>query len=225
MNKYLKFFHNLFNSCCNLFDNKPPVSYTVNHETSRLAQQLYYLTTDDNRGICDIALYVGSPDILEEKVSHIHDQTLKEEIAKYHDTRVVNIAGEIVESKTPELDGDIDLHLLKKKILAQSLPNGLCARPVVLGECPHANACLTCSDFCTTIEFLDQHKTQLEETKKIIKNAEKKGWQRQAEMNRRVKNNLEKIIKTLESGDKDIGRGLVVDEWTSEIGGGLNFKN
>ncbi|MDJ0574483.1 MAG: hypothetical protein QNJ65_04880 [Xenococcaceae cyanobacterium MO_234.B1] len=80
MNKYLKFFHYLFNLCCNFFDNKPPVSYTVNHETSRLAQQLHYLTTDDNRGICDIALYVGSPNILEEKVSHIHDQTLKEEI-------------------------------------------------------------------------------------------------------------------------------------------------
>ena len=85
--------------------------------------------------------------------AHIHDQTLKKEIAKYHDTRVVNIAGEVVESTTPELDNDLDLHLLKKKVLAQSLPNGSCARPIVLGECPHANACLTCGDFRTTIEF------------------------------------------------------------------------
>ena len=96
--------------------------------------------------------------------AHIHDQTLKEEIAKYHYNRVVNVTGEVVESTTPELDNNLDLHLLKKKVLAQSLPNGSCARPIVLGECPHANACLTCGDFRTTFEFLDQHKAQLEET-------------------------------------------------------------
>ncbi|MDJ0744193.1 MAG: tyrosine-type recombinase/integrase [Xenococcaceae cyanobacterium MO_167.B27] len=63
--------------------------------------------------------------------AHIHDQTLKQEIAKYHDSRVVNIAGEVVESSTPELDNDLDLQLLNKKVLAQSLPNGSCARPIV----------------------------------------------------------------------------------------------
>lgn len=141
------------------------------------------------------------------RYAHIHDQTLKKEIAKYHDTRVVNIAGEVVESITPELDNDLDLHLLKKKVLPQALPNGSCGRPIALGECPHANACLTCGDFRTTIEFLDQHKTQLEETKKIIKSAEEKGWERQAEMNKRVENNLAKIINTLESGDKEIVAG------------------
>ncbi len=139
--------------------------------------------------------------------AHVHDKTLKKEIAKYHDTRVVNVAGEVVESKSPELDNDLDLHLLKKKVLAQSLPNGSCGRPIVLGECPHSNACLTCGDFRTTIEFLEQHRTQLKETKKIIKNAEEKGWKRHAEMNKKVASNLEKIINTLESGDKDIVSG------------------
>ena len=140
--------------------------------------------------------------------AHIHDQTLKEEIAKYHDSRVVNIAGEVVESKSPDLDYDLDLHVLKKKVLAQSLPNGSCARPLVLGDCPHANACLTCGDFRTTMEFLEQHKTQLEETKKIVKNAKEKGWKRQAEMNKKVKNNLQKIVKTLESSQENIVSGV-----------------
>jgi integrase/recombinase XerD len=139
--------------------------------------------------------------------AHIHDQTLKKEIAKYHDSRVVNVAGEVVESTAPELDNDLDLHLLKKKVLAQSLPNGSCARPIVLGECPHANACFTCGDFRTTIEFLDQHKVQLEETEKLVKNAEEKGWKRHAEMNTKVRDNLQKIITTLESGTKDIVSG------------------
>ena len=139
--------------------------------------------------------------------AHIHDQTLKKEIAKYHDSRVINVAGEVVESKTPELDNDLDLHLLKKKVLAQSLPNGSCARPIVLGECPHANACLTCGDFRTTIEFLGQHKAQLEETEKLVQNAEEKGWKRHAEMNTKVKDNLKKIITTLESGNQEIVSG------------------
>ena len=139
--------------------------------------------------------------------AHIHDKTLKQEIAKYHDSRVVNVAGEVVKSTTPELDNDLDLHLLKKKVLAQSLPNGSCARPIVLGECPHANACFTCGDFRTTIEFLDQHKTQLEETAKLVKNAEENGWKRHAEMNTKVRDNLQKIITTLESGNKDIVSG------------------
>ena len=139
--------------------------------------------------------------------AHIHDRTLKEEIAKYHDSRVVNVAGEVVQSKNPELDNNLDLHLLKKKVLAQSLPNGSCARPIVLGECPHANACLTCGDFRTTIEFLDQHKAQLEETEKLVKNAEEKGWKRHAEMNSKVRDNLKKIITTLESGNKELVSG------------------
>ena len=119
----------------------------------------------------------------------------------------MNVAGEVVESTTPELDNDLDLHLLKKKVLAQALPNGSCARPIVLGECPHANACLTCGDFRTTLEFLDQHKAQLEETEKLVQNAEKKGWKRHAEMNIKVRNNLQKIITTLESGNEYIVSG------------------
>ena len=62
MNKYFqlyfKLFHSLFNFCCDRFDNQPPVSYTVNHQESRLAQQLDYLTLDEEQGICDVALYV-----------------------------------------------------------------------------------------------------------------------------------------------------------------------
>lgn len=120
-----------------------------------------------------------------------------------HDSRVVNVAGEVVEATNAELDTNLDLHLIKKNVLAQALSNGSCARPIQLGECPHANACFTCGDFRTTIEFLDQHKTQLEETEKLVQNAEAKGWKRQAEMNIRVRDNLNKIITTLESeGDK-----------------------
>ncbi len=58
MNKYLKIFHYLFNFCCDTFDNRTPVSYTVKHQSRRLDQQLYYLNMDDSQSICDISLYL-----------------------------------------------------------------------------------------------------------------------------------------------------------------------
>ncbi|MGL6340548.1 MAG: integrase, partial [Waterburya sp.] len=67
--------------------------------------------------------------------------------------------------------------------------------------------CFTCGDFRTTVEFLDQHKSQLEETEKLVKNAEENGWKRHAEMNTKVRDNLQKIITTLESGNKDVVSG------------------
>lgn len=62
----------------------------------------------------------------------------------------------------------------------------------------HANACLTCSHFRTTAEFLEDHKSQLEQTQKILEKAKANGWVRQIEMNEKVKISLESIVKTLE---------------------------
>jgi integrase/recombinase XerD len=81
--------------------------------------------------------------------------------------------------------------------MAQALPNGYCGLPAKQGSCPHANACLTCTHFRTDKSFLSHHERQLKETTEIINSAEKKGWQRQAEMNQVVKINLETIIATL----------------------------
>ena len=58
MNKYLKSLHYLFNLLWDIFDNKPPVSYTINHQESRMSQQLYYFSRDDHQGICDLSLYI-----------------------------------------------------------------------------------------------------------------------------------------------------------------------
>lgn len=130
---------------------------------------------------------------------HIHNETLKREIEKFwSDGKVINIAGEIIESKHSELDNS-DLEWFKRNVIAQALNNGYCARPIIKGSCPHANACLTCGDFRTTIEFLDQHKEQLEQTEKIISKALANGWQRQVEMNEQVKTNLKNIISSLEA--------------------------
>lgn len=128
--------------------------------------------------------------------AHIHDQTMKEEIAKYQG-KIVNISGQVVEPNNIEADTD-DLQWFKRTIQAQALPNGSCALPTISQGCPHANACLTCTHFRTTVEYLPEHKQQLEQTEQIIQKAEANNWVRQVEMNQKVKSNLEKIIAALE---------------------------
>lgn len=83
--------------------------------------------------------------------------------------------------------------------MSQALPNGLCSLPLTQNKCPHANACLTCAHFRTSKKHLDQHKTQFDETCKIIENAKQNGWERIAEMNTEVACNLKSIITTLEN--------------------------
>lgn len=134
--------------------------------------------------------------------AHIHDATLRKEVDKYLDTKIVNINGEVIESfNSSKLDNDSNLQWMKRKVLAETLANGYCGLPAQL-TCSKGNACLTCGDFRTTIEFLDQHKEHLERTKKVLEVAEANGWQRQIQVNQDVKKSLENIINTLE-GDAD----------------------
>ncbi len=125
------------------------------------------------------------------RYAHIHDETLKKAFKKFQND-VVDIYGNV---KNNDL---LDAKWLKNNIKSQALPNGLCALPLERKSCPHANACLTCSHFCTTKEFLPQHKSQLKETEKIIENAENNGWSRVVETNSELAKNLKSIIQGLE---------------------------
>jgi hypothetical protein len=113
--------------------------------------------------------------------------------------KIVNVTGQVVEGTT----SPPDVQWLRKNILAQALPNGYCALPIVAGPCPHANACLTCAHFRTDRSFLEQHRQQLIETPSIINVAREKNWSRQLEMNERVEQNLQAIITTLEGQTVD----------------------
>jgi integrase len=135
------------------------------------------------------------------RYTHIHDQTMKEEYMKFRG-RVVDVTGKVIE-QSGEVNGG-DAQWIKKNILAQALPNGKCALPVVAGDCPHANACLTCVHFRTDASFLPQHQAQLQETQRLIQIARSNGWKRQAEMNEKVEANLKRIITALEGSSHDI---------------------
>lgn len=128
------------------------------------------------------------------RYAHIHQDTLKAAFNSYQET--VDIRGILYHNQSSQQIKDAKW--LKHNIMAQALPNGLCALPAQQSKCPHANACLTCVHFRTTKEFLPIHHDQLTKTKQIIDEAKKQGWHRQIEMNLTVKNNLENIIETLE---------------------------
>jgi hypothetical protein len=126
--------------------------------------------------------------------ARLADTTIRKHWEK---ARKVNASGQTV---TLDPDGPLaEAAWAKQRIsrATQALPNGYCSLPLVK-TCPHANSCLTCPMFVTTAEFLPQHRHHRQELLQIISAAEARGHARQAEMNRQVADNLEKIITTLE---------------------------
>jgi len=133
------------------------------------------------------------------RYAHIHDSTMKRKLAEYRG-KVVDITGKIIESDGPPISNDA--LWLKRNILAQALPNGVCRLAIQLGECPHANACLTCVHFGTSSKYLAALNEQLVQTDGILEAARAQGWTRQVEMNERVRQNLLTVIAALESDDQ-----------------------
>jgi hypothetical protein len=133
------------------------------------------------------------------RYAHIHDSTMKRKLAEYRG-KVVDITGKVVEGDGPPISSDA--LWLKRNILAQALPNGVCRLPIQLGECPHANASLTCVQFGTSSKYLAALKEQLLQTDGILETARAQGWTRQVEMNERVRRNLLTVIAAVESDDK-----------------------
>ena len=130
--------------------------------------------------------------------AHLLDSTLRKEFDNYH-SKVVNIAGETIESEFPELDNNQNLQWMKKQILGEILPNGYCALPANL-TCSKGNACLQCGDFRTTLESLDKHKEHRERTHQALDIAKTNNWQRQIQVNGEILSSLNNIIDELEQG-------------------------
>lgn len=137
--------------------------------------------------------------------ARLHDATVRRH---WEAARKIDITGREV---AIDPDGPLAEAAWAKQRLGratQALPNGFCGLPVQKA-CPHANACLTCPMFLTTVEFLPQHRQQRTQVVKIITAAEARDQSRLAEMNRQVLSNLDRIITTLE--DDDIAGDEVAD--------------
>ena len=191
-NKYL----NSFAKAANIRDSSGKLWYFQSHQFRHTVG-----TRMINNGVPQhiVQRYLGHASAdMTSVYAHIHDQTLRKAAEAFHE-RIVNISGEVIPLSDLEIEANSDLNWIRKQISAQALPNGYCARPLVKGPCPHANACLTCGDFRTTQEFLETHKDELRRTEELISAARLNGWQRQVEMNEIVAINLRKMIVRLEA--------------------------
>lgn len=130
------------------------------------------------------------------RYAHIHDTTIREKLSEYLQGTLVDVTGQAVQEDGPLDTGE--LRWFTRNVLAQALPNGYCAIPVVAGPCPHPNACLNCAHFRTDVSFLDVHKVELGETERLMSKANANGWKRQIEMNEQKRNSLVNIITSLE---------------------------
>lgn len=131
--------------------------------------------------------------------AHIHDQTLRKEIEKYHESRVVNFRGETAELDETTLSSSDDLEWFKKNVQGRALEHGYCARPKVLGNCdiPGFDGCYNCPHWRTNKNFLPVLEDTLKRTSNVLQKAENCGWQLQINKNTPIRNNLEKVIKSL----------------------------
>lgn len=136
-------------------------------------------------------------------VSYI-EYTNKKKIRKMNE--FIDIKGEDapIKVKTKLSDDEAYAEYMRSYINAQILPNGVCAKPVKLGKCPHANSCLNCSEFRTSLADLSIHKAQLYKVNEYIQIAEENSWIMQVESNKIIKQNLEKIIAKLESIESEV---------------------
>lgn len=135
----------------------------------------------------------------------LHDETLRKEVEKYHQLRVVDFRGETIELEQTLLSSNEDLEWFKKNVQARALEHGYCARPKVLGDCdiPGFDGCYNCPYWRTNKSFLPILRDTLERTNHVLGKAQNYGWQLQINKNMPIKDNLEKVIRSLEGKNNE----------------------
>ncbi len=93
--------------------------------------------------------------------------------------------------------------MVRKGMRGQTLPVGGCGRLVVLGDCSHANKCLTCPMWLTSTDDLFALKSFYDRAVRLKQRALEAGNRFVIEQQERIISNLSVRIKSLEdtSGD------------------------
>jgi len=131
--------------------------------------------------------------------ARLHDTTIRIAFDRFQKQRV-DIAGRVLayDPESPAADAEWLKHNLAR--IQASLPNGYCGRPPQQ-ERPHPNACLTCPQFQTTVEFLPTHRQHAKHNAQLLELAQRHGQHRLADNHRRIQDALERIIPALEALD------------------------
>jgi len=98
---------------------------------------------------------------------------------------------------------DPDAQMIRKGVRGQTLPVGGCGRLIVLGECSHANKCLTCPMWLTSTDDLPKLKSFYERAIRLKQRATACGNQFVIDQQEHIIANLSVRIKSLEEPSMD----------------------
>jgi hypothetical protein len=122
--------------------------------------------------------------------------------------KTVDVQGQTV--KGDPRANDPDAQLIRKGVRGQTLPVGGCGRLIVLGDCSHANKCLTCPMWLTSTDDLPKLKSFYERAVRLKQRAVEKGNQFVSDQQDHIISALSIRIKSLEEPSMD--GTLAVDE-------------
>lgn len=142
-----------------------------------------------------------------ERYARKRKEEVRRELARVQRKRkTVNYQGHVV--KGDPLANDPEAQILRRGIRGQTLPVGGCGRLVVLGGCPHANSCLTCTFWLTSTEDLPALKSFYERAVRLRKLANERGNGVVLQQQDRLIPLLALRIKGLEETEKDGAIGV-----------------
>ncbi|MGE4545433.1 MAG: tyrosine-type recombinase/integrase [Pedobacter sp.] len=154
---------------------------------------------NNNVALHIVMRYMGyNSDTMLDTYAHLFDETAKREFEAF----VAQSTSEVIGKVADEIMSltNLDTKWLRRNIMTQILPNGVCTLPVLAGDCPHADACLFCYEFFkTTRVFLPVHKKHLAENEELEKIAYYNGWEEQQTKANKKIDRLKEIITGLES--------------------------
>jgi len=87
---------------------------------------------------------------------------------------------------------------LHQEMLKTRVAHGYCSRHLTAHACPYANICEQCDNYVTSIEFLPQLETQLDDVTALHDDAVDRGWETEVARHTRVIASLQHHIRRLQ---------------------------
>jgi integrase len=189
-----------------LVDNDKPIRVTAHQFRHTLGTRL--INADVPPHVVQQLLDHMSP-AMTDIYARLLDKTVREH---WERATKVNADGAVIDlpAEHPLADAQwLRLSMVRAKV---TLPNGYCGAPIQT-DCEYANPCLDCRFFITTPDFLDLHQHQLEETQRLIADAEQAGMRRIVEKNTKTLIKLETLVATLRTvGPRQVVAGGHVED-------------
>ncbi len=146
--------------------------------------------------------------------ARVRDKKMRADLERVTRMRkTVNAQGQTV--KGDPRANDPEAQMIRKGVRGQTLPVGGCGRLIVLGECSHANKCLTCPMWLTSTDDLSKLKSFYERAIHLKQQATACGNQFVIDQQERIIANLSVRIKSLEETSTD--GTLAVDEVLEQL--------